>query len=88
MTDRDIAKGHNDIVRAVRDLRETIVQLDSKLSVHIAADQETQEKIVEHMEEVKPFLQGVAGIQILWKVFVSIGSLAVAWFAIKNIFHL
>lgn len=37
------------------------------------------------MEEMKPFMQGAAGIQVLWKLFVGVGSLAVAYLAIKNV---
>lgn len=41
-------------------------------------------KLDNHIEKVAPFLQGVVGIQIIWKVCVSVGSLAIAYLAIKN----
>lgn len=40
------------------------------------------------MEEMRPFVQGAAGVRLVWKGVVSLGSLAVAWLAIKNILHL
>jgi len=53
--------------------------LDEKLDQHILSEQIFR-------EEVKPLLQGAAGLQLLWKVFVAVGSLAVAWVAIKGVF--
>lgn len=43
-------------------------------------------QIETHVAEVKPFMQGAAGIQILWKLCVAIGSLAGAYLAVKGIF--
>lgn len=54
-----------------------IRMMDEKLDAHIKVSQDFQ-------DEVKPYLQGAAGLQLLWKVLVSIGSLALAWAAIKN----
>lgn len=38
------------------------------------------------MEEMKPFMQGAAGLQIIFRICVAVGSLAVGWLAIKQIF--
>lgn len=57
-----------------------IRQLDDKLERFMATS-------VLFREEVKPLLQGAAGLQLLWKVFVAVGSLAVAWAAMKGFFR-
>lgn len=51
----------------------------------------TDEFIKRHeidMGELRPFVQGAAGVRLVWKGVVSLGSLAVAWLAIKNFLHL
>lgn len=42
------------------------------------------EKVNTHMDVVEPYLQGAAGIRLLWKGFVAI---AIGWVAIKSGFH-
>ena len=40
------------------------------------------------LRDLKPLLQAAAGGKIAYRVFTFIGSLAVAWLAIKNTFNL
>lgn len=41
-------------------------------------------KIDAHMEEIKPFVQGAAGLSLLWKFCVSIGAIVTTYLAIRN----
>lgn len=36
------------------------------------------------MQEIKPFLQGAAGLGLLWKLFISVAGLIVAYTTIKG----
>lgn len=38
------------------------------------------------MEELKPYLQFASGLGIIFKVILTIGSVATAWIAIKSVF--
>lgn len=42
-------------------------------------------KLTEHMEKIEPYLQGVAGLGLLWKFFIAIGSLAAAWLTLRTL---
>lgn len=39
------------------------------------------------MDRVEPYLQGVAGLGIFWKLLVAIGSGLLIWAQIKGVFH-
>lgn len=63
-----------------------------KISVNGKIDK-IEKKIDEHntrhesdMEEIKPYLQFATGLGIVFKVVLTIGSLATAWLAIKGVF--
>lgn len=40
------------------------------------------------MKEMKPFMQGAAGLQLIFKFFLMVGSLSVGWVAIKDVFNI
>jgi len=40
------------------------------------------------MEDIKPLMQGAAGLQFFWKFLVGMGAIAVAWGQLKANFHI
>lgn len=38
------------------------------------------------LDEIKPYVQGIAGLSILWKGLMAIGGLLVIWVSIKGLF--
>ncbi len=74
-----------EVVRAVdgaveRKVNGKIDGIKKQLDEHIASSEEFRTRI-------EPYLQVIAGSKILYKVFMVIGSVAVAWVAIKSVFN-
>lgn len=46
--------------------------------------QQMREEHEAHMEEIKPFIQAKASASFLYKAFLWLGSLAVAWLAVRD----
>lgn len=45
---------------------------------------EEQNKVMQlHMDTVEPYLQGIAGLGIVWKGLIAIGGLLAIWVSIK-----
>lgn len=82
MTDDDRTLMREEIARAIK---ETVNGKIDGLSVEV---KEMREEHQAHMEEIKPFIQAKAGLSILSKGFLWLGSLAAAYFAIKSAFPL
>ncbi len=53
----------------------------SDLNIHAASDKAFQDRI-------EPYLQGAAGLGIIWKVLIAFGLTATAYMAVKNVTHL
>lgn len=47
--------------------------------------QEMDKKLTDHMTKMEPYLQGAAGLGLLWKFFIAIGSVAAAWLTIRSL---
>jgi RNA processing factor Prp31 len=43
-------------------------------------------KLTTHMTEIAPYIQALAGTKILYRGFLALGGVAVAWLAIKDAF--
>lgn len=48
------------------------------------AFKELNDKLDAHMALLQPYLQGAAGLGLLWKVLVAIGGAVVIWVQIKQ----
>ncbi len=57
------------------------------LKRHAENDDVNMTAIRLHIAETQPYLQGAAGLGLLWKGLIAIGSLAAAWLAVKSVFH-
>lgn len=57
-----------------------IDRIDKKLDEHNLKHQSD-------MDELKPYLQFASGLGIIFKLIVAIGSIAMAWLAIKGVFY-
>lgn len=55
---------------------------------HEEADQrafaQINEKLDEHMATLQPYIQGAAGLGLLWKAVVAIGGLIIVWVQIQS----
>lgn len=49
----------------------------------INVKQDTQTRI---LDEIRPYVQGIAGLSIVWKGLMAIGGLLVIWVSIKGLF--
>jgi hypothetical protein len=56
------------------------------LATHLEREAEFQATIRQHIEEVKPILQAKAGLGLLYKFLIIIGSMAGAILATKTLF--
>lgn len=58
--------------RKIFDMLEVInVKMDSQTTV---------------LDEIRPYVQGIAGLSIVWKGLMAIGGLLVIWASIKGLF--
>lgn len=84
-------KEHQQLIEAVEKT------IDSKINGKIDKIKEILEKqnekqeefnkrVCEHITRVEPYLQGAMGLGIIWKVFILVGSTAVAYLAVKSAF--
>ena len=87
MTPKQLKAIENSVAQAIQlHVNGKIELIRSELLAHAEKDEANMAILQQHMEDVKPFMQSAAGLQILWKFLIAIGSLAVAWMAIKNAF--
>lgn len=64
----------------------TIEILKDALIQHFEDDKKFQDEFRTFMLELKPYLQGVAGVGLLWKLAVAVGGLLVIWAEVKGLF--
>ena len=74
---REIMK--EEIKKAMEVVEDKLNSMDEKIDSH-------NSKHEADMQEIKPFLRGAAGLGLLWKAFVAIGGLAMAYSAIRGLF--
>lgn len=80
----DVSKLHDILVKQ-NEKTDTTAQ---QLIVHLEKEGEFQKEIRAHMEEVKPYLQGVQGFRMFRSFLMWVAGGLVAWAAIKNNFKL
>lgn len=51
-----------------------------------AAFKQLNDKLDSHMQELQPYIQGAAGLGLLWKALVAIGGAVVIWVQIRQMF--
>ena len=59
-----------------------------QLAAHLEKEGEFQAEIRGHMETVKPYLEGAAGLKVIRGLLIWVGGAVVAWAAIKANFKL
>lgn len=70
-------------------VKQTIkVEVNGKIDALSKKIDEHNTKHEADMAEIKPYIQAVTGLGIVFKLFISLGSIAVGWLAIKQIFHI
>lgn len=80
------------------DLDQEIKALQDSLSDHIVDSEEVHRKIFDMLEtlnskmdsqstvldEIKPYVQGIAGLGIVWRGLMAIGGLLVIWVTVRG----
>lgn len=66
----------NEVIKGHKDIVDAIRKLEERIS-----------NVETLMDEIKPYIQGVAGLGVLSKAFYAMGGIAVAWLAVKGLFH-
>lgn len=56
--------------------------IEAKVNGKIAA---LDKKVDDHMTAVLPYMEAMSGVRIIYKLFIAMGSIAVAWIAIKSL---
>lgn len=85
----DILEGIGQVVDAK--INGKLVEIKNTIDARTKTLNEIQETLVEHTQKLDtllPILQVTAGGKALYKVFMVVGSIAVAWIALKQTLHL
>jgi len=85
MTEKELKRIEDAVAKSIQtNVNGKIDKMNTKLDEHI-------EKVAIHneiheadMAQIRPFLEGAAGLKVLRDFFVWVGGAAIAWIAIKN----
>lgn len=88
-TVRVVVNGKIDRLHAILEKQNEKTDMTAQqLASHLEHEAEFQTEIRAHMESVKPYLEGAAGLKVLRSFLVWVGGGVVMWAAIKANFKL
>lgn len=76
----EILKLRNEFKKHGEDDAEHFNELRVLLENHIKDEKERWDRI-------EPYIQGAAGLGLIWKALIAVGSLAMAWAAVRGVFN-
>ena len=89
MTSKELKALHNEIAKAIQiNVNGKIDAIREDLNKHAAKDEANMATITAHMDAVKPYIEGIAGVGLLSKAFIGLGAVAIAYISIKNLLHI